>query len=280
MRLREENSKQSVDLAHAGSQGDVVQKALALLSLAMLIVAISASLVFASTRKPNYQPNASELERNFMEIALKHEYGRNSNVRLLRWERPISMNIIFGASVDQTDRRETTSSVRKLTRELSQLSGVPISVTNQPGNFFVVVADAHSLARMGPYLKKTVPGISSRSVSRITKRPRHFRCMVVGVPYKDKTMGYRSAVAIIPAGLPAQKREACIQEEISQGLGLPNDFKSNTATVFNDDEQYLRLTPLDKLLVRTLYDRRLKSGMQSTAVSPVLKQICDDLVRR
>lgn len=104
--------------------------------------------------------------------------------------------------------------------------------------------------------------------------------MVVGVPFQDKSMGYRSAVAIIPAGLPAEKREACIQEEISQGLGLPNDFKSNTATVFNDDEKYLSLTPLDKLLVRTLYDRRLKSGMQSKAVTPVLKQICNDLVQR
>ncbi|MGJ8584092.1 MAG: DUF2927 domain-containing protein [Marinosulfonomonas sp.] len=280
MRLREEKTKQSLSLAKTRSDGDGAQKALALLALAMLVFTLSASLVFASTRKPSYQPNASELEQNFMEIALKHEYGRNSNVRLLRWERPIKMNVIFGASVDHKDRHETTASVKKLTRELSRLSGMPISVTNQPGNFFVVVADAHSLARMGPYLKQTVPGISSRSVSRITNRPRHFRCMVVGVPFEDKTMGYRSAVAIIPAGLPAEKREACIQEEISQGLGLPNDFKSNTATVFNDDEQYLKLTPLDKLLVRTLYDRRLKSGMQSNAVSPVLKQICNDLVRR
>ncbi len=53
----------------------------------------------------------------------------------------------------------------------------------------------------------------------------------------------------------------CIQEEVAQALGLPNDSDVIANTVFSDVNDVTQLTPLDETLLRLLYLDVIEPGM-------------------
>ena len=53
----------------------------------------------------------------------------------------------------------------------------------------------------------------------------------------------------------------CLLEELTQTLGLPNDTDLLRPSIFSDHDYLLELSRPDVILVRTLYDPRLKPGM-------------------
>lgn len=86
-----------------------------------------------------------------------------------------------------------------------------------------------------------------------------------------------SATAVIPSSLPRSEVKACIVEELTQVLGLPNDSFDVAPTVFNDDEAFQELTWQDELFVRVVYDRRVTPGMQPAAFKKVARMVLDEL---
>lgn len=53
----------------------------------------------------------------------------------------------------------------------------------------------------------------------------------------------------------------CLLEELTQTLGLPNDTDLLRPSIFSDNDYLTELSRPDVILVRTLYDPRLKPGM-------------------
>ena len=68
----------------------------------------------------------------------------------------------------------------------------------------------------------------------------------------------------------------CIVEELSQILGLPNDSEKVYPSIFNDKSCNELLTRLDYLMLKMLYDRRVKAGMDRRQVMPVLRKIVNE----
>ena len=54
---------------------------------------------------------------------------------------------------------------------------------------------------------------------------------------------------------------ACVVEELTQILGLPNDSATVEASIFNDHSQYFELTKNDRMLVQVLYHPRITFAM-------------------
>ena len=73
-------------------------------------------------------------------------------------------------------------------------------------------------------------------------------------------------------------RKSCIQEEMTQALGLANDSPNARPSIFNDDEEFALLTRHDELLLRMLYDPRLKIGMTVKTAHPIVEQIAQELM--
>jgi hypothetical protein len=69
-----------------------------------------------------------------------------------------------------------------------------------------------------------------------------------------------------------------VHEEIAQGLGLPNDSPAARPSIFNDDEEFALLTRHDELLLRILYDRRLRPGMLPDDARPIVTEIAEELI--
>jgi hypothetical protein len=54
--------------------------------------------------------------------------------------------------------------------------------------------------------------------------------------------------------------DACLLEEMTQAMGLPNDSDLVTPSVFNQKSTQRALSKSDLVLLKTLYDKRLPAG--------------------
>lgn len=212
------------------------------------------------------------LSESFREVALSREYG-SKDAPLMRWEEPVRMAVSFAPSVPADQRATDTQAVRAYATRLSRISGHEIRFQDPDPNFRVMVASEGEIRGFGPWLKTNVPGISDRAVRAITRMPAGHLCMVVAVPKDDIRDGYRSAIAIVRAEHTPLMRQSCIEEELAQGMGLPNDCKGPRPSIFNDDEQYGVLTRHDERLLEALYSPRLHSGMRREEAMPLVSSI-------
>jgi len=85
-------------------------------------------------------------------------------------------------------------------------------------------------------------------------------------------------VAILRTELPPLLSEACIHEEIAQGLGLSNDSPAARPSIFNDDDEFALLTTHDERLLEILYDPRLPLGTGPNDARPIVEAIATDLL--
>lgn len=70
---------------------------------------------------------------------------------------------------------------------------------------------------------------------------------------------------------------SCLLEELTQSLGLPNDSDAIRPSIFSDSDNLVELAPHDALLVRTLYDPRMKAGLPRAEALRVARTIISEL---
>jgi hypothetical protein len=85
--------------------------------------------------------------------------------------------------------------------------------------------------------------------------------------------------AMIPRTASSEEARACVVEELTQVLGLPNDSFDIHPSIFNDDDEYHELTWQDELFLRVLYDARVTPGMGRAEFEPVARGIIAELRR-
>jgi len=227
-----------------------------------------------------------ELVRNFIRIALFEEYSeiggrlvaRERPSRLHRWAKPVTLSIEFGASVPPATRTRDSNETARLLARLSRASGHPISqVPAGQGNFRVFVVNEDERRALGPVLKRIMPNISATALNTVINLPRTTYCLAFATdPEGDGT--YNQAIAVIRAEHPDLLRASCLHEEIAQGMGLSNDYPLARPSIFNDDEEFAFLTRHDELLLKMLYDERLRPGMTETEARPIVERIAQELM--
>lgn len=240
-------------------------------------------------RAAGHPTDADSLARDFVDVAFFSEYagtltsgdGARGAKPLLRWEEPVRVQVLFGASVDGAQRQADRAAIRAYAKRLSRITGLSMSeARGTPANFHILVVSEAERRSLRSQLPSLVPGISPWMVRTIlAMKPGHL-CMVVAEPHADRSRGYRKVVAVLRAEQPEAMRQACIEEELAQGLGLPNDCKRAFPSIFNDDQQYARLTARDEKLLKLLYRRDLRSGMTLAQAMPAITEGARALARR
>ena len=228
----------------------------------------------------------AELARDFERIALFSEYAlegnryvaRQSRAELRRWERPVRLELHFGASVDDATRADDTARIRAYVARLSRVAGHPIEVVRSGGNFHLFVASLDEQRALGPAILEAEPSLSLETAREIAALDRSTYCAVYASSSSDRPDSYVSAIAFVRAEHPDLMREACYHEEIAQGLGLANDAPEARPSIFNDDEEFGLLTRHDELLLRMLYDPRLRVGMTAEEARPIVRAIAADVM--
>lgn len=224
---------------------------------------------------------ADVLARNFEQIAFFNEYdgnftGRGGASPLRRWESPVRMEVIFGAGVPPSQRRSDAENVRAYAARLAEVTGHSISTLGRP-NFLVVIASEDDRADTLAQVVARVPGISESSLRALRDMRRDTYCAVAAYASGPSANTYTAAVAVIRSENPDLLRLSCIHEELAQGLGLANDSPAARPSIFNDDDEFALLTRHDELLLKMLYDPRLRPGMSADQARPIAGVIAREL---
>lgn len=225
------------------------------------------------------------LAKNFEALAFSEEFSggagrlvrKSSASSLHRWDRAIRIEIVIGQSVDAAQAKSDTDAIRAYSERLSRITGHPIGTVARGGNFHVLVLHDQAMRASGPLLKRLMPELSATEINFVQDMSRDTYCVVFASdPAQDGR--YERAVAVIRAELPDRLRTSCIHEEIAQGLGLADDSPLARPSIFNDDDEFGRLTNHDEFLLQMLYDPQLKPGMSVDEATPIVRQIATDLM--
>jgi len=227
------------------------------------------------------------LARNFVRIALFDEYAEDGvslvqemrPSRLRRWEAPVRYHVETGATITAAEAARDRAAVSAYVARLARATRHDIAMAGSAGaaNFHVLFLDEDERLAASDRLRELVPGIAESSVRAIRNLPRSTLCVVVAFS-EPGSHAITRAVAIIRSEHPDALRLACIHEELAQGLGLANDHPQVRPSIFNDDEEFALLTRHDELLLRILYDPRLRPGMAAAEAAPVVRQIARELM--
>ncbi|MBL4915889.1 DUF2927 domain-containing protein [Szabonella alba] len=229
--------------------------------------------------------NARMLVANFIRIAMHDEFdnssgrlvARETESRLRRWNAPVRMALHFGPSVPEARRGTERARVASLLARLSRVTGHSIRLADGDANFHLHIVDEDERRALGPAIAAAMPGMSASEIAAFTQMPTATYCQVSAM-VDNATSEYRRAFAVLRTEHPDLLHLACLHEEIAQGMGLPNDSPQARPSIFNDDQEFALLTPMDELMLRMLYDARLRPGMSIAEARPIIETIAEELL--
>ncbi len=230
--------------------------------------------------------DAETLARNFIQIALRSEYDLGNGTRMVptqqaaplrRWRDPVRIQLHFGPWADAATQTRLRTDVADYAARLARATGHEVTLTGENGNFLVLFLNEDERRDIQPRLLRLVPDMPAEDVVALRDLDPGNLCTVFAYSRGGSDV-YAQAVALIRAELPPLLRLSCIHEELAQGLGLANDSPAARPSIFNDDEEFALLTRHDELLLRILYDPRLRPGMTEAEAAPIVYQIARELL--
>lgn len=224
------------------------------------------------------------LARNFERITFFSEFSRDGRqlrsrgrpITLTRWADPIRMGVYFGPSVSQQQRRKDLADVEALLATFRDATGLDIRYV--PGgdiNFLVMVLEREEQIAFADEILRERQFHPSIANDLRNSRP-SLLCSANLLSQDDGRRVIGFASALIKAEHREVMRTSCFHEELTQALGLVNDSFAARPSIFNDDEEFALLTLHDEILLRMLYDPRLRPGMTAREARPLLPQIAAD----
>lgn len=243
---------------------------------------IVASLLFAVTAcapvmiSPQYggpvpttlapQIGAEEIADLFERVVFTHEEGAKMPIQ--KWERPITISVITNyIPMPYPELGSFNDLARTKLNQLEELTGQ--DVVFLPDNDYSAALRINIVnnpdfwpAEVASYLREQWRGVWSCG----------------GINRKNETKVSHVLVFINLAYVtgPAML-EGCMIEEVTQGLGIPGYIDSADGgiaeSIFNDRIGWTDLTPVDKIIIKTLYDPRLKPGMNREQAMPIVRRV-------
>lgn len=219
-----------------------------------------------------------DLIRNFERIAFNMEFApgaslvaRSTPVDLVKWRGPVRWKLT-GDGAAPRDRE----AYRALIARLETLTGLDFQEVEDDPDVFILIA--------GPGLRRAfldqlrLAGAEGR-IQIIEEWARNDLYPCVGqVGRLPQRGGWKNkATIVIKAETKGLLRESCIHEELVQTLGLLNDDAEARPSIFNDDQEFALLTAHDELLLRILYDPRLRAGMSAEEGMPIVREIVAEI---
>jgi len=199
-------------------------------------------------------PSSDMLARQFERIAFSSEFGGQYRLgRLIRWQGAIRVRL----AGHYPDRFKVE--VERQLAELRALSGLSIELAQASGEAAPPQMTVEfSTSRGGTTFDPEAP----------------CRTLIWETNYVIR----RVQIYITP--YPDELRRHCIAEELTQALGLADDSSLVRDSIFNDASSRQRILPWDALMVRVLYDSRLRAGMHKTEAMPIVRRIIAEYMSR
>ncbi|BFL85812.1 DUF2927 domain-containing protein [Shewanella baltica] len=210
--------------------------------------------------------NLTYITQAFSEIALKNEYDVAKH-RVRKWRIPVRVFVEHQVG----DRALHTQLVQMHLAHLAEITGHDIQLvdTLSEANLHLVFTrqsqwESEVMRLMGASSAKNVHGSVCMGKFALNAKNEIERAWVI-IPVDQAQMH--------------GKLVACVVEEITQVLGLPNDSEKVFPSIFNDKTPQDLLTGLDFILLKLLYNPSIRAGMTAAEVKAPLQILLEQWQR-
>jgi hypothetical protein len=226
-----------------------------------------------------------DLVRNFERVALYDEYvdvgGKfvrsETPSYLRRWAVPVRVAVMTSPSTSPDEASRDRANVAAFTRRLARLTGLDMAMAeDQSVNFLVLFMDSDEQLEFAELVGRRFPEFAPAVLGAIRDSAVDTFCTAYAFSEPGDRAAYAAVVILIRAEHPPLTRLSCVHEEMAQAMGLPNDSPEARPSLFNDSLEFALLTEHDEILLRMLYDPRLKRGMTVAEAHPLLPQVARD----
>lgn len=199
------------------------------------------------------------IENAFIQVALRDEYSPGEKP-IRKWQEPISIFVEHQVG----DQALHNQLLQMHIAHLAQLTGLTIEVTSRRKKANVVWV----FTQEANYQQVVSQWIGKASDEELASA-------ICKAGFKQKNGAIYSGAVVIPVDKAREygKLVACVVEEITQVLGLPNDSDEAYPSIFNDHSPEELLSPLDVVLIALLYHPEIKAGMSESEVKPVIERV-------
>ncbi len=210
-----------------------------------------------------------EIVRSFDRIVLHTEH-REATVKMVRkWVAPIRIYLDVGVADADYYRRLTQGIVD----QLATASGHDIRIVDDRAAANVV-STFDRMDRLLDAVEAHYPGDAwIREIVNTNLCTGRFFSSEAGEIFRAEVFiptDRASSAGMLPA---------CVIEETTQILGLPNDSDQDLFSIFNDNSAFMDLTTQDLMLIRLLYDPRLEPGMGRAEALATVRRIVPEFRR-
>jgi hypothetical protein len=207
---------------------------------------------------------------SFVELAMKNGYSTRQNP-VRKWMTPVRYFIVHRVG-DADLHREL---IDTHFQHLAEVTGLSIQSVDAraAANFLVVLTSEIALESEVPRY------FGSGPLSQNTMLFRHSLCLATFATDRRGTIV--RAVAMIPVDAARARADlaSCVVEELTHAMGLGNDTMQPLPSIFSRKSNLAFLSGLDHMVLKMLYDPRIKPGMDEKAVRPVLQKIAGEYER-
>lgn len=202
------------------------------------------------------------IKKAFFEIAYKNEYSKGAR-KLKRWNKDVKYKIDYFKLPPSIEMVENL--IDDHFKDLSSIIELSIVKSDKKANFTIVLTKREHYAE----------AIKLYINSKIKDLPTKSNCVL---SIKHKRYELVKAITIIPVDhvMRYGLLPACVVEELTQAMGLPNDSDWVNPSIANDKSVSDLLTGLDYLMLKILYDKRLSVGMGIAQSSPIIDKILNE----
>lgn len=216
-----------------------------------------------SVRLQTVDQRVSQLTRHFDQIAFGREYAAPVN-RLSRWDGAVEVVMQGLASTHWTQQVQL---------QVDLLS----SLTNREMNLHLQRVDAQQIMLVldhGSHIDKYLPEMFPEAQLPTSFANSACKSMAFTAPHGTIV----SAFVFVSVDQTEGEISACITEELAQSMGLFNDVEGQLDTIFDDRNRLNELTFYDRIMLSTLYDYRLNTGMKRADALPIVSLIIEELL--
>lgn len=157
-------------------------------------------------------------------------------------------------------------------RTVTQLAGVKIESPKKTGkDVNVQIKLVPRLAMGAAFIEKSV----DPKILRALAQPG--RCYFLSWASKEGKIV--RALMVVNNELPAKEFSACVLRDMAQMMGLSGNSDRITPSVFNPGSDLQKLQPVDRLLLKALYDKRIPAGSSPKEAEAAAAQVLPELAR-
>jgi hypothetical protein len=241
-------------------------------------VLIVAAAFVAKAESPARELSASQKKSvqafvdRFDTIVFGSEYDKKfANTIVYKWQGPVRIYLQYSKIKPNPKFRQFINNhliaLRRLTKLPMTLVGVP-----KVAKIKIVFLPRKDMGKL------KLPQAPKKLVEKLAQSGGCYFIAYKNGPGKKQQGRIHSSIIVVNAQRDIAAINHCLLEELTQSLGLPNDSNKMRPSIFSDKDRLFEYAPIDKALIRVLYDKRMTMGVSRQQGLTLAEKIFSDVV--